>query len=164
MHVLRDLIVSGRWPHFRGWGRKVGAAVVLIAGPVWAVGAVLAEYVGPFPAATAVARVVQQPVNDQLVVVRGLLVKRLGLELYLLRDETGEVAVEIDPELFPRGQVKAETPVEVRGRVETGWRGGPRIEAHGLVVLPAPREKAAKDAPAKDAPVADAPAATAVPR
>jgi uncharacterized protein YdeI (BOF family) len=161
MQLLRDSDVSGRCQpgHHRGWGQRVGVGTALIAAAVWAAGAALAEYVGPFPTATAVVRVVQQPVNDQLVVVRGLLVRRLGLELYQLRDDTGEIAVEIDPELFPRAQVKAETPVEVRGRVETGWRGGPRIEAHDLVVLPAPREKAAKEAPA-----ADAPAATTDPR
>jgi uncharacterized protein (TIGR00156 family) len=114
------------------------------------------EYVGPFPAATPVARIVQQPVADQLVVVRGQLVKRLGLELYLLKDGSGEITVEIDPEIFPRAQVKAETLVEVRGRVETGWRNGVRIEADDLIVLPAaPKEATAKDGPPKDAPAKD---------
>lgn len=146
-----------------GRRRAVAAAFALTATLCGALLATTAggDYVGPFPAATPVARVAKAPVNDQLVVVRGHLVRRLGLELYLLRDGSGEITVEIDPSLFPRGPVRADTPVEVRGRVETGWRDGARIEAHSLTVLPSPPREGDREAPAKPVVPEEPPAAAA---
>jgi uncharacterized protein (TIGR00156 family) len=123
-----------------------------------------ADYVGPNPAATPVARILQNPVAEQLVVVRGQVIKRTGFELYRFKDGSGEITVEIDAELFPRAPLKADTPIELRGRVETGWREGPRLEALSLTVLPPPpREAQAGAPPAAGAAASEAPAAAVSP-
>jgi hypothetical protein len=38
--------------------------------------------------------------------------------------------------VVPRAQIKADTPIELRGQVETGWQTGARIEAEDVIVLP----------------------------
>ena len=124
-------------------------ALVLAGGVLIAVAdAGRAEYVGPFPGVMSVGRILKAPVNDQVVVLRGSLVSRLGVDLYQFKDGSGEIVVEIAPQVFSRSPVKPETLLEIRGQVETGWKDGPRIEVHDLVILPAPpRETGAKTAP-----------------
>lgn len=107
-----------------------------------------AEYVGPFPGVTKVGEILKAPVNDRTVVLRGSLISRLGVKLYQFRDGSGEIVVEIAPQVFSRTPIKAETVVEIRGQVETGWKDGPRIEVDDLAVMPA----TAKDAEGKAKP------------
>jgi uncharacterized protein (TIGR00156 family) len=115
--------------------RGIGLALMMGAAP--GSPPVHAQYLGPLPTATTVSQIVAAPVNHQVVVLRGFIVRQVDPELYVFKDQTGEIVLEIDPETFPRSPVKPDTAVQIRGDVEVGWKDGPRIEVEDLFVLPA---------------------------
>jgi uncharacterized protein (TIGR00156 family) len=112
--------------------RLAAAAIVAVAFP----GAARTEYVGPNTGAKSVQQILAAPIDGQIVDVRGYLIRKTAPQLFVLQDSTGEITVEIQAKIMPRAQVRPDTPVEIQGVVETGWRKGPRIEASDVIVLP----------------------------
>ena len=95
-----------------------------------------AQYTGPgaqAPASKTVARtvaeVLQDAADDRPVVLTGNLVEQTGRELFLFRDATGEIVVEIDAEDFPAGHpIGPDARVQIEGEIEARWMRKPRIE------------------------------------
>ena len=89
-----------------------------------------AQYVGPSTqkAPLTVAAILKNPVDDQDVVLRGHLLKKVGKEKYLFSDGTGEIRVEIEAEDFPVQKIDDKTLVEIRGEVEKEFLVTPEID------------------------------------
>lgn len=111
-----------------------------------------AQYTGPGArnlVAHTVAEVLRQPTDDRPVLLTGHLVQQTGDELYLFKDATGEITVEIDDDEFPANQpIGAEQRVVIRGEVEARRLRSPRIDAEKVELAP----EARGTAPASDAP------------
>ncbi len=124
--------------------------VALLLG-LGATGTALAQFTGPGarspesrPVARTVAEVLKEPTDDRLVELTGNLVRQTGRELYLFKDATGEITVEIDDEDFPAGQpVGAEARVKISGEVDARVMRDPRIDAERLEVLSATQDGSA---------------------
>lgn len=59
--------------------------------------------------------------DDQRVVLRGYIVKSLGDELYLFKDDTGTINVDIDGKRWKGQVITPEDLVEIRGEVDKDW-------------------------------------------
>lgn len=105
----------------------------IILSSVFALGiplAAQAQYVGPSTQKTpvTVAEVLKNPVDDQNVVLRGHLIKKVGNEKYMFSDGTGEIRVEIEAEDFPAQKIDAKTLIVIRGEVENDFLKSPEID------------------------------------
>ena len=92
--------------------------IVSLAACAALAGSAQAQYVGPTtgPAAPAnVAAILKNPVDDQAVVLRGNLLRKVGNEKYTFSDGTAEIRVEIDDKVFMNRKIDARTQVEIRG-------------------------------------------------
>lgn len=95
-----------------------------------------AQYTGPSDRhAATVASILEQPKDDQDVVVQGRLLRKTGDEKYLFSDGTGEIIVEIDDDDMPREPVNEQTMVELRGEVDTGRNRPPEIEVDSVRIV-----------------------------
>ena len=128
--------------------QRTGLAV-LLASTVTATA--VAQYTGPGTrnvVAHTVAEVLQEPTDDRPVVLTGHLVQQTGDELYLFKDSTGEITVEIDDDEFPANQpIGAEQRVVIRGEVEARLLRSTRIDAEKVELAPAAPRGAPADAP-----------------
>ena len=97
---------------------------------------VLAQYVGPSnqKAAPSVADILKHPVDDQEVVLRGFLLKKVGNEKYIFSDGTGEIRVEIDAKDFPAQKIDDKTRVDIRGEVEKDLLEKPEIDVMAISI------------------------------
>ncbi len=121
------------WPGL--FGLVIGASIVGVI-IISVMGALRAEYVGPNSGAKTVQQIKAQPIDGQTVELRGSLARKTAPDLFVFKDASGEITVKISPKVVPRAQVKPDTPIELRGQVETGWQNGPRIEAEDVIILP----------------------------
>lgn len=80
-----------------------------------------------------VQEVLAAPRDDQDVVLRGRIVQHLRGDDYLFTDGTGEIEIEIDDDDAPRGGVKLNTEVEIRGEVDLDRNQQPTIEVDEVV-------------------------------
>lgn len=95
-----------------------------------------AQYTGPSDRhAATVSSILEQPKDDQDVVVQGRLLRQTGHEKYLFSDGTGEIIVEIDDDDMPRESVDEQTMVELRGEVDTGRHRPPEIEVDSVRII-----------------------------
>ncbi|KAB0325620.1 NirD/YgiW/YdeI family stress tolerance protein [Janthinobacterium sp. PLB04] len=120
MPLHRKLIVS------------LAAACALLAGGAQA------QYVGPTtgPAAPGnVAAILKNPVDDQAVVLRGHLLRKVGNEKYTFSDGTAEIRVDIDDKVFMNRKIDAKTRVEIRGEVEKDFMESPEIDVDVLTLV-----------------------------
>ncbi|QYK05155.1 YgiW/YdeI family stress tolerance OB fold protein [Shewanella zhangzhouensis] len=67
-------------------------------------------------------------------ILNGQLVKRLDNKHFVLRDASGEIKVEIDPVLLRTLSLSDRTQVELRGKIDKGWRG-PEVEIDSIRVV-----------------------------
>lgn len=97
-----------------------------------------AQYTGPstHQAPATVAEILKNPVDDQDVVLRGHLLRKVGNEKYIFSDGTGEIRVEIEAEDFPPEQIDDKVQVEIRGEVEKDFLESPEIDVEALRKLP----------------------------
>ena len=94
-----------------------------------------AQYTGPADApASKVSAILENPKDDQDVVVQGRLLRKLGDEKYMFSDGSGEIVVEIDDDDF-QGAVDEKTVVELHGEVDTGRNRPPEIEVDSMRVV-----------------------------
>ena len=112
---------------------SLAAAAALLAGGAHA------QYVGPSTGPDApktVAAILKNPVDDQAVVLRGYLLRKVGKEKYTFSDGTAEIRVEIDDKVFMNRKIDAKTQVEIRGEVEKDFMESPEIDVSVLTVVP----------------------------
>lgn len=111
----------------------LAATAALMCSPL----VVQAQYVGPSAQITvsSIADILKNPVDDQPVMLRGLLIKQVGHDKYILSDGTGEIRVEIDAKRFAGQQVDANTKVELRGKVEKDFLQSPEVDVDTLILL-----------------------------
>ena len=72
------------------------------------------------PYETRLVEVVRTMPDDTYITVEGLLVERVAgsEDIYLLKDESGEIKVEIDEKLWAGQVVSKKTPVKILGELE----------------------------------------------
>lgn len=59
--------------------------------------------------------------DDSRVIVEGHIVKQLKNELYLFKDESGEIEMEIDDEDFRNIKISSEDKVRITAEVDSDW-------------------------------------------
>ena len=84
----------------------------------------------------SVSEILKNPIDGQRVVLRGYLVKQVGVEKYLFSDNTGEIRVEIDAEGFRGLTVDEKTRVELIGEVEKDFLHSPEFDVDVISVSP----------------------------
>jgi uncharacterized protein (TIGR00156 family) len=86
-------------------------------------------------AASTVAEILKNPVDDMVVVLRGKLIRKIRDEKYLFSDGTGEIVVEIDHHRFPAQPITEATTVEIQAEVDKDFIGKPELEAKRVTVV-----------------------------
>ncbi|MDR1577102.1 MAG: NirD/YgiW/YdeI family stress tolerance protein [Deltaproteobacteria bacterium] len=88
---------------------------------------------GPSEAFTTVDRALKLPDNAS-VVLKGHIIRHLGKDRYIFRDETGEINVDIDSDKW-RGQlVKPEVTVEIKGEIDKD-RNNVEVEVDQITII-----------------------------
>jgi uncharacterized protein (TIGR00156 family) len=99
-----------------------------------------AQFVGSGNPATAetkwtVAEILKNGIDDQRVVIRGNVLRRLYGDKYMFSDGTGEIRVDIDQEEWPKEPVTDKTTVELIGKIDTEWSRPTEIDVKVLRVV-----------------------------
>ncbi|AMG32016.1 hypothetical protein AL542_17840 [Grimontia hollisae] len=81
-----------------------------------------AAFQGPSVNSINTVKAALEAKDESAVVLKGHIVQELGSELYLFRDSTGEIQVEIDNEDWLGQNVTPNDNVTIRGEVDTEWR------------------------------------------
>lgn len=85
--------------------------------------------------ATPIQAVLAQGKDDQRVVVRGQVLRRLSDERFEVGDNTGSIRVHIEDEAVRRAGIGVGSQVEVAGEVDTNMFKDPTIKAERVVLL-----------------------------
>lgn len=96
----------------------LGASAALAKGP--AGGYTEGGYTGPGPALSTVSQAKEMR-DDTPVTLRGYIIRHLGDERYVFKDNTGTVNVEIDHKRWRGQSVGPNDLVEISGEVEKDW-------------------------------------------
>ncbi|MEX2050574.1 MAG: NirD/YgiW/YdeI family stress tolerance protein [Steroidobacteraceae bacterium] len=114
--------------------RRVSPLFVFALG---ALGSAHAQYVGPTPAKSpsTVVQILKNPIDDQEVLLRGKLLKKLSSDKYRFSDGTGEIRVEIDNDNFPGQKVSETTVVEIYGEIEKDFLESPEIDVERITIV-----------------------------
>ncbi len=118
--------------HFNA-SRLIIATVLAIGIPA----AAQAQYVGPSSQkiTVTVADILKNPVDDQEVMLRGVILKKISKEKYLFSDGKNEIRVEIDDRDFPSQAIDETTRIEIRGEVEKEFMESPEIDVKVISIL-----------------------------
>ena len=81
----------------------------------------MAAYSGPKEENKVSVAQLKEVADDQWVTLEGKLVKHLGGENYLFRDDSGEVEVEVDGDVWRGTEVGPDDLIRVRGEVDHSW-------------------------------------------
>ena len=73
--------------------------------------------------------------DDTPVILRGNIVKSQGMGLYLFRDDSGIIQIQISDEIMPNQPITPNDIVEIHGEVEKGL-GSMHVEADLVIVKP----------------------------
>lgn len=99
---------------------------------------VQAQFVGgqATTAPSSVAEILKSGYDDQRVVLRGQILRRLYGDKYIFSDGTAEIRVDIDQEEWPAGQpVNEKTNVEIIGKVDVDWGRVTEVDVKVLRVV-----------------------------
>ena len=77
-------------------------------------------FTGPGPSITTVKEAQGMP-DDAVVTLRGNIVRYLGKDLYVFKDSTGTVNVDVDDDIWRGQDVSPEDTVEITGEVDKDW-------------------------------------------
>ncbi|HYP81853.1 NirD/YgiW/YdeI family stress tolerance protein [Variovorax sp.] len=92
-----------------------------------------AQYTGPNAVApVTVESLLKDGRDDQQVVLRGRLLKKVGSDKYEFSDGTGTIRVEIDAKHFPAEPIDDKTQVEIHGEFEKDFMHSPEIDVDVL--------------------------------
>ncbi|MBP6117614.1 MAG: NirD/YgiW/YdeI family stress tolerance protein, partial [Neisseriaceae bacterium] len=88
--------------------------------------AALAQYTGPSNMSgdkvTSVKQVLNSGKDDQLVTVKGKIIRQVGGKHYVFSDGTGELNIELKDRVLPAGQTfNDKTTVVLSGELEKDW-------------------------------------------
>lgn len=118
--------------HFKASSLLV-ATILAIAIPA----TVQAQYVGPSSqkVTVTIADILKNPIDDQEVMLRGVLLKKISKEKYLFSDGKDQIRVEIDDRDFPSQAIDETTRIEIRGEVEKDFMESPEIDVKMVTIL-----------------------------
>jgi len=92
-----------------------------------------------------VKSVLENPVEDEDVSLEGFITKKIDDELYVFKDESGEIEIEVDKDDFPSENITPDTRVRLEGEIDTHFMRKPSIEVDQIKLFDAPqRGKAPK--------------------
>ncbi len=96
-----------------------------------------AQYLGPSqePVLTTVSEVLKNPVDDQEVVLRGQIIKKIKKKHYEFKDSTGTIRTEIDHKLFYNTKITDKSIVEIYGEVDKHFLKSPEIDVKKLTII-----------------------------
>ncbi|MDR2055192.1 MAG: YgiW/YdeI family stress tolerance OB fold protein [Desulfovibrio sp.] len=77
-------------------------------------------FTGPGPSAMTVREALGMR-DDAVVTLRGNIVRHLGKDLYVFKDSTGTVNVDIDNDIWRGQDVSPKDTVEITGEVDKDW-------------------------------------------
>lgn len=83
--------------------------------------------------------VLDDPRDDQDVVLRGQLAKKVGEEKYLFQDETGGIRVEVEEEVLGSRRIPPGKTVVIHGEVEDDFLQSPEIDVEKMRIVEEPR-------------------------
>ena len=84
---------------------------------------------------TTVEAVANQANDDQTVQLQGSILEQVGDEKYTFADDTGEIRVEIDDELFRNQRITPDVTVAIYGEVEKDFMRSPEIDVEELSIV-----------------------------
>lgn len=84
---------------------------------------------------TTVEAVANQANDDQTVQLQGSIIEQVGDEKYIFADDTGEIRVEIDDELFRNQRITPDMTVAIYGEVEKDFMRSPEIDVEELSIV-----------------------------
>lgn len=126
-HAMRSLLLSS-------------LALLLWTAPA------LAQFDGPgadtMP--NTVQALLDNPTDDQSVTLQGRILEQVGHEKYAFSDDTGQIRVEIDNEVFPKQRITPEMTVELFGEVEKDFLRSPEVDVERLTIINTPDEATAQ--------------------
>lgn len=108
------------------------AAAGLLLGSV----AVQAQFTGNQPAAVTTVKMIKDSgKDDQLVTIEGKIVKQVKKDDYIFQDATGQIVVDIDPEVFAGQKVTPDNVVRLEGEIDKDLMKGPEVDVHKLTIV-----------------------------
>lgn len=84
---------------------------------------------------TTVEAVADQANDDQTVQLEGSIIEQVGDEKYIFADDTGEIRVEIDDELFRGQRITPDMTVSIYGEVEKDFMRSLEIDVDELSIV-----------------------------
>lgn len=97
-----------------------------------------AQFTGPGTTGegkVTVKEILDRPVDDMWVILKGKILRKVGDEKYLFTDGTGQITVEIDDEYFPYDKpITPETTVEISGEVDCGFIQSIEIDVKQIII------------------------------
>ncbi len=116
---------------------KLSAMLFPLLLSLLAIGGAGAQYTGPGATAMpgSVAEVLKDPVDDRKVLLRGKLLKKVSSDKYLFSDDSGEIRVEIDDDLFRGIKVSDTSEIEIYGEIEKDFLRDPEIDVRRITVI-----------------------------
>ncbi len=80
-----------------------------------------AEFIGEGATETTTVKNAIELTDDSRVIVEGYIVKQLKDELYLFKDKSGEVEMEIDDEDFRNIKITSKDKIRITAEVDSDW-------------------------------------------
>ena len=116
--------------------RRFFVAAALVAG-LYALPA-YAAYTGPqdMPRVLTTSRqVLEFPIDDHAVELEGHIVKQLGHDKYLFRDDSGALRLEIDANIMPAQDFDDKNRVKVYGEIDSKALDTPQVDVERIDIL-----------------------------
>ncbi len=102
-------------------------ALVVVMVLFFAATGVFAQFTGPGMVGggvTTVKQLLERPIDDMWVVLKGNILSQIGHELYIFSDGTGQIAVDIDYKYLPYNRtITPQTVVQIAGEVDAEYMG-----------------------------------------
>lgn len=86
---------------------------------------------------TSVKAVLQNPVDDMWVTLRGHIIKKISHDKYIFADSTGQIRIDVDDKYFPYGTpINPTTLVEITGEIDKEFMSSPEVDVKKIIVVP----------------------------
>ena len=85
---------------------------------------------------TSVKAVLQNPVDDMWVTLRGHIIKKISHDKYVFADSTGQIGIDVDDRYFPYGiPITPATFVEISGEIDKEFMSSPEVDVKKMIVV-----------------------------